>query len=258
MTPLPASRHAGSVATPARGIRTRGPGARLNAYLIYDLTGFLMTSGGESESRPTVGRITAASTALILIDLQRCFVDRSSDFAAKGAGELVDRLTALAERCREAGILVILTTHVVRPDHSNAGTLPDKVPAVMEGMIDEDTASAALHPGVHVGAEDVVVRKPRFSAFAGTDLDLILRTRGIDTLIVAGIATDICCESTARDAADRGLHVIFLADGTATGAGPDDPAADQIHEAALVRLDAFFADVVRIGDLPFARSGGSG
>lgn len=198
-------------------------------------------------------RVASATTALILIDLQRCFVDRSSDFAAKGAIELVQRLSALAERCREAGILVILTAHVLRPDHSNAGTLADKVPAVTDGMIDEGSQSAALHAAVRVGPRDLIVRKPRFSAFAGTDLDLILRTRGINTLIVAGIATDICCESTARDAADRGLHVIFLSDGTATGSGPGDPAADQTHEAALERLNTYFGDVVKISDLRFAR-----
>jgi ureidoacrylate peracid hydrolase len=165
--------------------------------------------------------------------------------------ELLERLDALAQRCREAGVLVILTAHVVRADHSNAGTLPAKVAAVEEGMIDEASESAALHPAVRVDPRDIIVRKPRFSAFAGTDLELILRTRGIDTVIVAGIATDICCESTARDAADRGLRVIFLSDGTATGSGADDPHADADHAAALRRLDTYFADVVSVGDLQF-------
>jgi nicotinamidase-related amidase len=61
----------------------------------------------------------------------------------------------------------------------------------------------------------------------------------------------VCCESTARDAADRGFDVIFLSDGTATGSGFDDPHADQAQAAALARLDAFFADVMSIGDLQF-------
>lgn len=189
------------------------------------------------------------STALILVDLQRCFVDRSSEFAAAGAAALLGRLNALAARCRDAGILVIITAHVLRPDHSNAGTLAERVPAVMHGMIDENGEGASLHPALDVEAGDVIIRKPRFSAFAGTDLDLILRTRGIDTVIVGGIATEICCESTARDAADRGLRVVFLSDGTATGAGPDDPEAERTHAAALSRLDAFFADVMSISDL---------
>lgn len=57
-------------------------------------------------------------------------------------------------------------------------------------------------------------------------------------MIVSGVAAEICCESTPRDAADRGL-VIFLSDGTATGSGPDDPAAGRTHAAALVRLNTF-------------------
>lgn len=209
-------------------------------------------SSGSDTRRPYLRRLLAPeSTALILVDLQRCFVDRSSDFAAAGAPALVERLNALAARCRDAGILVIVTAHVLRPDHSNAGTLADKVPAVMEGMIDETSEGAALDPALHVGADDVIIRKPRLSAFAGTDLDLILRTRGVDTVIVGGIATEICCESTAREAADRGLRVVFLSDGTATGSGPDDPEAARTHTAALARLDAFFADVMSIDDLRF-------
>lgn len=217
-----------------------------------------MTFAAESEGRSRARLVASTTTALILIDLQRCFADPASDFAAKGALDLVDRLNELAERCRDAGVLVILTAHVLRPDHSNAGTLADKVSAVKGGMIDERSDSAGFHPGVHVGPDDVIVRKPRFSAFAGTDLDLILRIRGIDTVIIAGIATDICCESTARDAADRGLRVIFLSDGTATGSGAEDPCADETHEAALARLDTFFADVMRIGDLRLARGDGPG
>lgn len=168
---------------------------------------------------------------------------------------LIDRLNALAERCRKAEILVILTAHVLRADRSNAGTLPDKVAAVGQGMIDETSESAALHSALRIDPRDIIVRKPRFSAFAGTDLELILRTRGIHTLIVGGIATDICCESTARDASDRGLHVIFLSDGTAAGSGADDPHAAETHAAALARLDAFFGDVVSIGDLQLDVSG---
>jgi ureidoacrylate peracid hydrolase len=204
-----------------------------------------------STGRSSPKRIASATTALILVDLQRCFIDQSSEHSAQGATALVERLNALAERCREANVLVILTAHVLRADHSNAGTLPEKVVAVADGMIDEMSEGAALHSAVRIDPRDIVVRKPRFSAFAGTDLDLILRTRGIQTLIVAGIATDICCESTARDAADRGLHVIFLSDGTASGSGADDPHADQAHVDALARLDAFFADVVSMADLQF-------
>lgn len=205
-----------------------------------------------------VRRVASATTALILVDLQRCFIDRSSEHSAKGALALIERLNALAERCREAKVLVILTAHVLRADHSNAATLPDKVPAVADGMIDETSESAALHSAVRIDPGDIVVRKPRFSAFAGTDLDLILRTRGIQALIVGGIATDICCESTARDAADRGLHVIFLSDGTVTGSGADDPHADEAQAAALARLDAYFGEVVSIDDLQFDPRNGPG
>jgi nicotinamidase-related amidase len=67
-----------------------------------------------------------------------------------------------------------------------------------------------------VGDRDVILNKPRYGGFHGTDLEMVLRSAGVDTVIISGIATNICCETTAREAAQRDFHVYFLSDGTAT------------------------------------------
>jgi len=77
---------------------------------------------------------------------------------------------------------------------------------VKNGIISKGSESAALHKGLVVDAGDILLEKPRFGAFHGTDRELILQSRGIDSIIVTGIATNVCCETTAREAAVRDFH----------------------------------------------------
>jgi ureidoacrylate peracid hydrolase len=97
---------------------------------------------------------------------------------------------------------------------------------------------------------DLVVAKPRYSAFYGTDLEAILRSKGIDTLIISGTVTNACCESTARDAFSRDYKVIFLSDGNAAGDLPDlgfgPGSAEEIQKVVLTVLAMCFAQVSSI------------
>src|SRR5690242_14946218 len=119
--------------------------------------------------------------------MQRRFVAR----AARGL-EVLSQINALAAACRSAGIAVIHTAHVLRPDGSNMGLLSD-IPAIRDGELNKGAETAALHPELVVDERDVLVEKPRFGAFYGTDLELLLRCRGIDTVVITGISTPICC-----------------------------------------------------------------
>jgi hypothetical protein len=76
--------------------------------------------------------------------------------------------------------------------------------------------SAEFHECLVIDGKDVILEKPRFGAFHCTDLELLLRSRGIDTIMVTGISTNVCCETTAREAAIRHFHVLFVEDATAT------------------------------------------
>jgi ureidoacrylate peracid hydrolase len=121
------------------------------------------------------------------------------------------------------------------------------VPPFIVELYTEGMPGAELHDALDVDERDVILNKPRYGAFHGTDLDLILRARGIDTVIVSGIATNICCETTAREAAQRDYRVLFLSDGTATKEMNGVPAAE-LQRATCASLAMVFAQVLTIDE----------
>jgi ureidoacrylate peracid hydrolase len=115
-------------------------------------------------------------------------------------------------------------------------------------VINKGNKQAELHPDIVVGKSDILLEKPRFGAFHGTDLDLILRNRGIDTVIITGICTNICCETTAREANMRDYKVFFISDATATFNTPE-VSADQIQPVVLATLKAAFAQIENVASM---------
>jgi nicotinamidase-related amidase len=162
-------------------------------------------------------------TALINVDMQNWFVGR-----AYNGLELLERINRLAEVCREAGIVVIHTSAVLRPDGSNMGIMGEMTPVVRKGVLNKGSETASLHRNLVIAPSDILLEKPRFGAFHGSDLEVILRSRGIDTLIISGISTQACCDTTAREAHARDFRVLFLSDGTAA-ADSDPKKAEEAH-----------------------------
>lgn len=190
--------------------------------------------------------ITPERTALLNIDLQNLFVEGHAASAPDGLTTLA-RLNWLAAACRAAGILVVHARHVLRPGGANAGVLADLHPEVREGLLDPGGVAAALHPDLVIDPRDLMLEKPRYGAFHGTDLELVFRGRGVDTVIIGGIATNICCDTTAREATARDFRVLFLADGTAT-AGTTDLPPEAVQAATLATIADAFGQVIAIED----------
>lgn len=149
-------------------------------------------------------------TALVIGDIQRGITA-----AFPFARQVVSPLTELLPRARAAGVLVVFVHIAFRP---NRADLPPGN-ALFETFFAEKDI---FHEGVAgteidlpVRPEDVVVLKRRASAFAGTDLDLVLRAQGVAHIAVAGVATSAMVAATAYDAADRGYAVTVLRDGCA-------------------------------------------
>jgi isochorismate hydrolase len=113
--------------------------------------------------------IEPSRTALLVTDMQNVFVEGSPVSAPEGP-QVLDRLNHLAEFCHEVGIQVIYTAHVVRPDHTNVGILGKIVPPVQAGLIDDGSVLGSLHSGVRMREGDILLKKPRYGAFHGTDL----------------------------------------------------------------------------------------
>ena len=191
--------------------------------------------------------IVPSNMALVNVDMQNCFVE-NSPVAAPGGLEVLERINRLIAACRAAGVLVVHTAHVVRPDGSNIGVMGEIIPPVNDGVIDKGSPSAELHDGLDVADGDILLDKPRFGSFHGTDLELILRARGIDTIVVTGICTNICCETTAREANVRDFRVFFLTDGTATF-GIGDLTAEDIQAATCATLGFAFAQLASVDEM---------
>ena len=186
-------------------------------------------------------------TALINVDLQRCFVE-GGPLASPGGLGVVERVNRLAHACRQAGALVVHTRVSVNPDRSNAGVMTELMPGFIMDLVTEGSASAELHDTLEVDPADIILRKPRYGAFHGTDLEQILRSRGLDTVIITGIATNICCETTAREASQHDFRVFFVSDGTATMEMDGVPAED-LQRATCASLGQVFAQVVTVDDI---------
>ena len=200
--------------------------------------------------------VDPARMALVNVDMQVAFVEGTPLSAPDGVA-LLPVVNRLAAACRRAGMMVIHTRHVTRPDGSNLGTMGKLIEAVREGYIMDGSETAKLHPGLEVKADDIVLEKPRYGAFSGTDLDNVLRANGIDTIVVSGICTNICCETTTREAGMRDYHVFFMEDGTETF-----PAGgltvEEIKRSVHTTLGLAFANVIPVNDMIFHIEGASG
>jgi ureidoacrylate peracid hydrolase len=188
--------------------------------------------------------------ALVNIDVQNVFVEMAADGPA-----VAGRVNRLADVCRAAGIPVIHVRHAVAVG-ADLGILGEQFDAVREGMLERTSRTAAFHPDLVIDPSDQLLEKPHFGAFHGTDLEERLAALGADTIIITGIETNVCCETTAREAMVRDIRVLFVSDATTTGGVPG-LTVDEVQRASLATVGTFFAEVVtvdalvaRIGDAP--------
>jgi nicotinamidase-related amidase len=197
--------------------------------------------------------IDPARTALINVDLQNVFVE-GFDISATDGPEVVQRLNALSRVGRAHGMMVIHTINELRADGSNRGIASEVVTAYLQstgtnrkGGITAGTDGAKLHESLEVEPSDILLTKPRYGAFTGTDLDLILRSKGIEAVIVGGIATNVCCDTTAREANQRDYKVFFLSDGTGNH-GMQGLSAEEIKAATLASIRLAFGQVLTVDE----------
>jgi nicotinamidase-related amidase len=179
----------------------------------------------------------AATTALLVIDMQNSFVAEGGTYETPPARDIIPRLERLIAFAREHGMPIVWT----QSDHSapHSGIMLKKFPAIREDReLWRGEPSFELYPEmVQPAAGEFRVVKHKYDAFWETDLDAILRNSGVETVVIVGTATNICCESTARSAFFRDYQVVVVGDCTAS--------FDQgMHDAALKTIDVFFGRVM--------------
>jgi nicotinamidase-related amidase len=150
-----------------------------------------------------------AKPALLVMDVQQGIVDR---FSAEP--DYLPRLVRAIDAARGRDIPVIYVRVGFRPGHPEISPNNQSFHRLAQttGFDDTDPATR-IHPDIAPGPHDIVVTKRRVSAFAGSDLDVVLRSAGTDTLVLTGIATSGVVLSTVRQAADLDYRLVVLADG---------------------------------------------
>jgi len=174
----------------------------------------------------------AAATALLIIDMQRDFLDPSGYVAQTGVDvgilrKTIEPVRRLLVAARAARVTVIHTREGHRPDLADLTAVKQRRAAGAGAPIGSLGPLGRLlvrgEPGHAIIVEltplpnETVIDKPGFGAFYATDLELVLRSAGISSLVIAGVTTDICVHSTLREAVDRGFDCTTVADACAAG-----------------------------------------
>lgn len=185
-------------------------------------------------------------TAVIVVDVQRAFTE-APPFAAMR--QIVPRIQNFLAVARSSGITVVHLKTEFRANMEDAGRPGSRTRQMMIGLGHGESENPLVqgHPTADIVPEltplssDVVVIKSRFSGFWGTNLDDVLRTRNIESLVFTGGTTTVCVESTLRDALFLDYNALVLSDCTAD-------INQELHELALSRIDLFFGWVCNSKD----------
>jgi ureidoacrylate peracid hydrolase len=186
-----------------------------------------------------------ARTAHVVVDLQNGFMAPGQPAEIPAAREIVSNVNRISAAVRAVGGQVVYIQNTIdaaaKVAWSNWFThmTGENRRDAMDAAFAEGSYGHALWPDLEVLPGDIRVKKNRFSALipGSSELHNVLQKRNIDTVIITGTATNVCCESTARDAMMMNYKVIFVADGTAT-------FNDDEHNATLGIMLAMFADVM--------------
>jgi ureidoacrylate peracid hydrolase len=189
--------------------------------------------------------VDVARTAQIVVDLQNGFMAPGQPAEIAGARDIVPNVNRISETLRRLGGVNIFIQNTIDDESRKSWSnwfgyfVGEERQRRMDIAFEKGSYGHALWSGLEIAETDLKVLKRRFSAFTpGTsELHNVLQARGVDTLIITGTATNVCCESTARDAQMLNYKVIFVSDGCAT-------YTDAVHNATLCSMMTNFADVM--------------
>ena len=200
-------------------------------------------------------KVDPRHTALVVIDMQNDFIADEGLIAREGrdvseAKEMAKHLPDLIKTARAAGVFVVFVRNVYTTENNfylsdawleqaarkRAGGYT-RIPVCEDGSWGGD-----FYGDVRPEPHDCIVTKHRYSAFYNTDLDTILRANGIRAVVFTGVVTNVCVETSAREAFVRDYYVVVVSDGTAAYVPAD-------HEMTLKNIDRFFGESASIADL---------
>ncbi len=207
---------------------------------------------------PLVGMREKAAprhTALVVIDMQNDFIANEGLLAREGrdvsqAQAMAHELPKLLKTARDAGVFVVFVRNVYTTDNNFylSDVWLEQAARKRQGgytripVCAENSWSGDFYGEVRPLPGEPIVTKHRYSAFYNTDLDTILRANGIRTVVLTGVVTNVCVETSAREAFVRDYYVALVKDGTAAYSRAE-------HEMTLANIDRFFGEVTSIAEL---------
>lgn len=212
------------------------------------------------DSRPEPVEIDLSRTAVVLVDMQNAFVSKGGMFDLFGwdisaCEGVIENNRRIVEAGRRAGTKIVYLKMSYDPDYSNSGgpespnwhkelglVMMKKNPAYWGKLVTKGSWDEEICDELKPEPGDVMVRKQRYSGFAGTNLDLILKTYNIKYCIYTGVATNVCVESTLRDGFFLDYWPILVSDAIHS-AGPS-----ITQEATLWNVEALFGWVITTDD----------
>jgi len=177
--------------------------------------------------------IEAEDCAVVVVDMLNDFILEGAPIECPGAKNMVPRLVRFLDFARDKKIPVILVQEIHRKEKVDFGRELDREEP--EHCL-EGTNGVEIYADLTPKPEDFVVQKRRYSSFHGTDLEVLLKGLDVNTVIIAGVATNVCVHATAIDAQQRDYNVVVLSDCTAA-------TEEGLHEPFLRNIDYVIGDI---------------
>jgi isochorismate hydrolase len=183
----------------------------------------------EGYSKADRFRFSPESSALLVLDMQNFFLDESSHAFVPSSKAVIPNIKRMLDVYRESNQPVIFTRHVLKKDEG-----PGIMGEWWKDVVREDNKHSEIADVLKPLKHEKVIRKNRYSAFHNSGLKNFLRSSNLESVVITGVMTDLCCETTARDAFMNDFFVYFVADATAT-------INEELHLSTLKTLSHGFA-----------------
>ncbi|MEZ0396195.1 MAG: isochorismatase family protein [Anaerolineales bacterium] len=195
----------------------------------------MLSLTAEFRQRESARHLRPDHAALLVLDVQRYFLDPASHAFIPSAPAILSNIGKLIQVFANRGRPVIFTRHTNTP--ADAGQMRNW----WRNLLAPDTPDSAIVPELDT-MHGIVLEKHQYDAFYKTELEEILRAQHTEDVVVTGVMTHLCCETTARSAFMRGFRVFFIVDGTAT-------YTEAFHRATVINLAHGFAVLARADEI---------
>lgn len=190
------------------------------------------------EIRTRCNQVSPEKSALLVLDMQDYFLQPAAHAYIPSAEAILPRINSLVQAYNSLSLPIFFTRHLNQPQNAR------QMAIWWQDLISASNPLSRITAMLDTSAGEVII-KSQYDAFFETNLDVLLRKRGVSQVVIGGVMTHLCCETTARSAFMHGYEVFFLIDGTAT-------YHETFHRATLLNLGHGFATLTLVKEITAA------